>query len=236
MTTVQAAEHAASAPRSGAPRIHFAGAGGIYLDCGDARIDVGIQQRIWALAKALRGPAHLDGIREIVPGVNNILVLFDPLQLAPHAVRDWVLAQWEQATAAASAPRVVDIPVIYGGDGGIDLQEQAQRAGLGVHDYVALHSSAQFQVMCIGSTPGFSYLSGLPERLHAPRRSVPRLRIPRGSVVIGGVQAGVMPEAAPSGWHILGVTSAAVFDATRAAPCLFEPGDTVRFVAREVIA
>lgn len=232
MTTVTAEKQAASAPA----RTHFAGAGGIYLDCGDARIDVGVQQRIWALAEALRGGAHLDGLREIVPGVNNILVLFDPLALAPTTVRDWVLAQWERAPACARAPRVVEIPVIYGGEGGIDLQEQAQRAGLGVHDYVALHSSAQFQVMCIGSTPGFSYLSGLPERLHAPRRSVPRLRIPRGSVVIGGVQAGVMPDAAPSGWHILGVTSAAVFDAARAAPCLFEPGDTVRFVAQEVIA
>lgn len=231
MTTVTAQKQAASAP----PRIHFAGAGGIYLDCGEARIDVGVQQRIWALAEALRD-AQRAGLREIVPGVNNILVLFDPLALAPHMVRDWVLAQWELATAAQRAPRVVEIPVIYGGEGGIDLQEQAQRAGLGVHDYVDLHSSAQFQVMCIGSTPGFSYLSGLPERLHAPRRAVPRLRIPGGSVVIGGAQAGVMPDAAPSGWHILGVTSAAVFDVARAAPCLFEPGDTVRFVAREVIA
>jgi len=218
------------------PRAHLAGAGGVYLDCGNADIDMSIQERIWAMARALREDARLEGIREVVPGVNNLLVLFDPLRLDPGAAREHVLRLWEDIAPGRTESRQVDIPVVYGGEPGIDLKDLAENAGLRIQDYVELHSSATYQVVCLGSTPGFAYMSGLPQRLHAPRRSSPRLRVPGGSVMIGGVQAGVIPGDAPSGWHILGRTALDIFDPRRDPPCLLMPGDTVRFVPQKVLA
>jgi len=229
-------EEAPTTTLTGIPRVHAAGAGGIYMDCGGALIDMAVQERIWAMAAHLRHGGALPGIREIVPGVNNLLVLFDPLQLDPEVAREHVLDLWHRSQPGTQEHKTLNIPVVYGGEYGVDLQQQAEQAELTIDDYVALHSGAHYRVVCIGSTPGFTYMSGLPERLHSPRRANPRLRIPKGSVIIGGVQAGVMPGEAPSGWHILGRTTLETFDPQRDPPCLLAPGDVVRFVPQEIRA
>jgi KipI family sensor histidine kinase inhibitor len=84
--------------------------------------------------------------------------------------------------------------------------------------------------------PGFAYLTGLPAKLTHPRRSTPRNRLDKGSVIIGASQAGVMPCTAPSGWHVVGRTDVEMFNVLLTQPCLLKPGDTVQFVAKEVLA
>jgi choline dehydrogenase-like flavoprotein len=69
---------------------------------------------------------------------------------------------------------------------------------------IELHSDADFTVAAVGFSPGFPYLSGLPERLNLPRKSTPRLAVPAGSVAIAGGQAGIYPTESPGGWHLLG--------------------------------
>src|SRR3546814_17341512 len=66
----------------------------------------------------------------------------------------------------------------------------------------SLHGGSEYRVYRIGFAPGFSYLGGLYERLHTPRRTEPRLRTPAGSVSIGGMQAAVSSVEVPSGWHM----------------------------------
>lgn len=123
----------------------------------------------------------------------------------------------------------MEIPVVYGGAHGEDLKDVAAAAGLSVEEFVKRHSEAVYSVSCIGAMPGFAYLSGLPPALSRPRRSVPRTKIAKGSVILGGSQAGIMPFDAPSGWHLLGRTAVELFDPSRTAPCLLSPGDRVRF-------
>ena len=83
----------------------------------------------------------------------------------------------------------------------------------------------------IGFTPGWSYLSGLPDSLRMPRRLNPRLLTPAGTISIGGVQAGVQCLAAPSGWHLLGQTAVRTYQLHRDPIFLLEPGDAVTFTA-----
>jgi KipI family sensor histidine kinase inhibitor len=83
----------------------------------------------------------------------------------------------------------------------------------------------------IGFTPGWSYLSGLEQSLHLPRRQNPRLLTPAGTISIGGVQTGVQCLAGPSGWHLLGRTAVRTYQLHRDPTFLLEPGDEVRFTA-----
>jgi KipI family sensor histidine kinase inhibitor len=92
-----------------------------------------------------------------------------------------------------------------------------------------------YTVFFVGFMPGFVYLGGLNEKLITPRRDSPRMRIPAGSVGIGGEQTGVYPHASPGGWQIIGQTDVKFFDPARAQPALCLPGDRLRFVASEVI-
>ena len=126
--------------------------------------------------------------------------------------------------------RVVELPVLYGGEYGPDIEKVAEHAGMAVDEMIGLHSGTGYLVYMLGFTPGFPYLGGLDDRLATPRVATPRLRIPAGSVGIAESQTGVYPLTSPGGWNIIGRTPLALFDPTREPPSLLAPGDVVRFV------
>jgi KipI family sensor histidine kinase inhibitor len=124
--------------------------------------------------------------------------------------------------------RTHSIPVIYNGE---DLEEVATRTGLTTKEVIAIHSSTTYRVLVIGFVPGFAYLGPLDPRLVLPRRESPRKRVPPGSVAIAEAQTGVYPAATPGGWHIIGTTSATLFDPAEERPARFAVGDRVQFIA-----
>ncbi|MDZ7279086.1 5-oxoprolinase subunit PxpB [Pantoea eucrina] len=188
------------------------------------------QQRIWGLCQQLQHDAQVE---EVIPGMNNLtLLLRDPQHHAQDAV-ERLQRWWEESETQQPESQRVEIPVVYGGTQGPDLQWVAEHAGLSVQQVVALHSSVDYVVYFIGFQPGFPYLGGLDERLHTPRRAEPRLSVPQGSVGIGGSQTGIYPLAAPGGWQLIGHTPLALFDPRQQPPTLLRPGDSVRFVPQK---
>jgi KipI family sensor histidine kinase inhibitor len=216
-----------------APRLSMAGAGAILLDAADAKFDQSIQSRIWAVAKEMQLEA---GVSDAVPGINNLMVVFDPLAVSPVAIERTLLQLWQTATPDPIAGKDIDVPVIYGGNYGEDLADLAAHAGISRGEFVRLHAEPVYTVAAIGALPGFSYLSGLNPRLARGRRSVPRFEVPAGAVMIGGLQAGINPCLAPSGWHIIGRTSIPMFDLRNSPPATFQPGDQIRFRITEILS
>ena len=128
-----------------------------------------------------------------------------------------------------AAAHAAEIPVCYDLEFAIDLERVARHAQISPGEVVTLHGAAQYRVNCIGFTPGFPYLTGLPNKLATPRHAVPRKEIPAGSVAIGGAQAGIYPQKSPGGWNIIGRTPLRLFDPQRDPPALLQTGDQVRF-------
>lgn len=214
------------------PKISMEGASAILIDAAGPRFSDAIQGRIWALARDLKA---VGGVAETVPGMNNLMVVFDPLALDPERLEADIRLRWETLAEEPVPGPVTDIPVIYGGPAGEDLAVLAAEKGMTPEDLVALHSTAVYGVAAVGAMPGFVYLSGLDPVLATPRRANPRMAVPRGSVIIGGQQAGIMPVTAPSGWHILGHTNFPLFDPHRSPPAAFRPGDRIRFVPEAIL-
>lgn len=127
------------------------------------------------------------------------------------------------------APRRIEIPVVYGGEYGPDLEAVAQQHGLGADDVVRLHTGATYRVYMLGFAPGFAYMGGLPDAIATPRRAEPRTAVPAGTVGIGGSQTGVYPLVSPGGWQLIGRTPLRLFDARRLPPTLLSVGDVVTF-------
>jgi len=149
-----------------------------------------------------------------------------------------VLVRWDgdepeldlEAAFSALAPdaKEVELRVRYDGP---DLSDVAALAGLSPEEVIARHTRAAYVVGFLGFQPGFAYLLGLDELLHAPRLDEPRTHVPAGSVAVAGPYAGVYPRVSPGGWRLLGSTETVMFDAGRETPALLAPGDRVRFVA-----
>lgn len=185
------------------------------------------QQRIWALAEKF---AHHPHVQEVVPGMNNLTLLLQTPQADIAALLELLRQGWESSETLVPQAREVDIPVIYGGEVGPDLDEVARHTGMTPQQVVECHAAAAYVVYFLGFQPGFPYLGGMPEQLTAPRRAEPRLSVPAGSVGIGGSQTGIYPQAAPGGWQLIGRTPLALFNPQDTPPTLLRPGDSVRFV------
>lgn len=204
----------------------------LLLRLGDA-IDAATNARVHALAATLRAAA-LDGIIDVVPAYASLAVRYDPLAwdrggAAPWRLLERALREIEAPAQRAGIARCVAIPVRYGGEDGPDLELVARHAGLGVDEVVRRHAGATYRVAMLGFAPGFPYLLGLDPALQLPRRAEPRLRVPAGSVAIGGAQTGIYPRELPGGWHLVGRTPLSLFDPRADPPCLLAPGDEVRF-------
>lgn len=179
-----------------------------------------------ASAGVSAGVSAPSGIIDVVPAARTVLVTFDPETIRPSVVRHW-LESAEPAYDAAASGREVTIEVAYGGP---DLAETAQFLGISEADVVKLHSSSEWTAAFSGFAPGFVYLVTTHERLRVPRRNTPRTAVPAGSVGLAGEFSGVYPRSSPGGWQLIGTTTAAVWDASKAEPALIRPGDLVRFV------
>ncbi|NQV78704.1 MAG: 5-oxoprolinase subunit PxpB [Lutibacter sp.] len=120
-------------------------------------------------------------------------------------------------------------PVCYAEEFGIDLAFLSSQKKMSIEEIISRHSSTNYTVYGIGFLPGFLYLGGLSEKLHCPRRNIPRLQVPKGVVGIGGNQTGIYPQNSPGGWHIIGKTPISLFNVKNEIPCVISPGDEIRF-------
>lgn len=193
-------------------------------------IDDEANRRVLALDRAIAA-ARPEGITETVPTYRSLLVHYDPLRIDFATLGEKLIALAQAPMPSAEKPRRWRIPVCYGGENGIDLEDVAKALKTTPDMIVARHVAGDYRVAMIGFTAGWSYLSGLDKSLYLSRRQNPRVLTPAGTVSIGGVQTGVQCLAGPSGWHLLGRTPVRTFQLHRDPTFLLEPGDRVTFFA-----
>ncbi|OWA35526.1 hypothetical protein B9G55_12900 [Saccharibacillus sp. O16] len=206
------------------------------------------------MARLERKP--LPGMIEAVPAFASVTVFYDPLrtleswrqnalpEAADRLVKEdrsgvysiqTLAAEWiesllsENSESMEVESRRVEIPVLYGGEYGPDLEFVADQAGVTPEEVVRIHAERDYPVYMIGFAPGFPYLGGMDERIAAPRLDTPRLSVPAGTVGIAGGQTGIYPVSTPGGWRLIGRTPVALFRPEQMPPSLLRAGDTVRF-------
>ena len=161
---------------------------------------------------------------DIVPGARTVLLdgLADTTAAA-EAVRTWTPAPMDESTGAT-----VDIPVTFDGPDLAAVAELWHTSPTGVVDRLL---ETPLHVAFCGFTPGWAYLSGLPEELTVPRLPTPRAKVPAGSLGLADRYAGIYPTASPGGWRLVGRTDVTLFDPERTPPALLMPGTRVRLLA-----
>jgi inhibitor of KinA len=203
-------------------------------------IDESTRRKVQAAWRALAA-APLAAVSELVPAYTTVTVFYDPLAAvqagAPaQGIEDWLGNRLRERLknppkADKAKPRIVEVPVCYGGEFGPDLARVAAQAKISPEEVIKRHSEAEYLVHLIGFAPGFPYLGGLPRELHTPRHAKPRMTVPAGSIGIGGEQTGIYPMSTPGGWNLIGRTPLRVFRPEQNPPVLLAAGDRVRFRA-----
>jgi KipI family sensor histidine kinase inhibitor len=207
------------------PKISLIGTLAMLVEA-PGEFDLVQQGRIWSLADVL---SSWPNVQEAVVGVTNVMLAFEQPPDDIDALTADIVELWHRLGPRNADGKLIEIPVIYGGELGFDLPALVVRSGLSAREVIRIHSEGEYTVCAIASSPGFGYLYGLDPRIFMPRKSVPSLNMRAGSVTIGGMQTGVAALTSPNGWNAIGWASVAMFDPGREQPALMAPGDRVRF-------
>lgn len=199
----------------------------LCVELGD-EISAEVNTRVRALEFLIQAKG-LPGVVETVPSFRSLLVYYDPDQVGFDALCAGLGELAEQATTATLPPaRLVELPCCYDAELGLDLVAAAERLGLTVDELVRLHAGVEYVVYFVGFTPGLPYMAGVPERIRLPRLQTPRVKVPAGSVGLGGAQYCIYSVESPGGYWLLGRTPVRLYDPEAAEPTLLRPGDRVR--------
>ncbi len=212
------------------PRFLPGGDKAIVVEFGDV-IDPEVNRRVRHLMLATQ-KARIPGVIEMVPTYRSLLVYFEPLQIHAQKLRGTLYSLARQLVEnELPKPKLVEIPTVYGGEHGPDLQFVASYNNLSVSEVVQIHTATPYLIYMIGFMAGFPYLGGMSPRIAAPRLETPRMKIPAGSVGIAGSQTGIYPAESPGGWRLIGRTPLQLFDPSQEPPALFQAGDYLIFVS-----
>lgn len=208
-----------------------------FLPCGDqavtvewgSTIDEHINRQVHAFARKVEALSH-PAITEVVPTYRSATVHYRPEVFSYEELKQLLAPLAQGSAEEAEELPVVEIPVCYGGEYGLDLEEVAQHCSLTPEEVIARHTAPTYRIYMLGFTPGFPYLGGMDPSIAAPRRKEPRIHIPAGSVGIAGEQTGIYPIVSPGGWQLIGRTPLRLFDPQREQPILLSAGAGIRFV------
>jgi inhibitor of KinA len=169
-------------------------------------------------------------LRNVQPAYCSVLVTFDPAAVG-HAEVQAKISEIEKRAKKipAAQPRLVEVPVCYGGEFGPDLDWVATQRGLTAEKVVELHIAPTYHAYFLGFAPGFAYLGDLAEELAVPRLETPRKEVAAGSVGIAGRQSAIYPFGTPGGWRLIGRTPLGIFQRDRDPMGLIAIGDQVKF-------
>ncbi|MCA9833259.1 MAG: 5-oxoprolinase subunit PxpB [Thermomicrobiales bacterium] len=193
-------------------------------------MDVDITRRMAELVRRLDTYTD-DAIIEIIPSYGSVLVIYDESVTTPSILSTRLYAEWNQCLlpTVSTEGDIVTVDVVYGDSYGDDLANVSAVTGKSVDEVITLHVSTSYTVGAVGFSPGFTYLIGLPPELTTPRRTKPRLRVPAGSVGIGGAQTGIYALPSSGGWNLIGRTNTTLFDPAADPPVRLKLGDSIRF-------
>ena len=214
------------------PRITDLGDSAVLIQLGE-EIDPAVNQRVHALASLIE-TSSVTGIVETVPAYATLLVHYDSLVLSFSQIKNHLREIINQVKETTDhTPRLIEVPVQYGGEYGIDLESVASHLRMNVEDVIRVHSEKIYTVYMMGFTPGYPYMGKLDDALIMPRLETPRTRVPAGTVAIAGSQTGIYSIESPGGWNLIGWTPLKLFDPESKSPFLFAPGDEVKFVVQK---
>jgi len=194
----------------------------------DHKISETTQKKLFTLITHLiRNP--INGVVNIHPGYSSILLTLDEMTNIGDTIR--VLENIFDVVQNSEPPEeiLVEVPVLYGGNYGKDIQRVVQFSKLSESEIIQRHQAGIYLVYFLGFSPGFPYLGGMDQNLTTPRKQTPRKRVPQGSVAIAGGQTGIYPFTSPGGWNLIGQTPLKIFNISNPQNSLIQMGNKVQF-------
>lgn len=210
-------------------RILPVGDSAAFIIFGD-KVDVAANKRANGFAEGLKR-AGIPGVQSINTAYASVLVCYNPEIIDYEGLYNRILAWVNTYKMSESGieEEWICIPVLYGLKGS-HIETVAEYEGMTVKEVVMRHITSDYYVFMLGFSPGMAYIGSPDGGFTIPRMKNPTLRpftqpvsVCANQTMVGSGKVGM------GGWHVIGRTPVCVFDINRKNPCLFRPGQWVRF-------
>ncbi|NQY24700.1 MAG: 5-oxoprolinase subunit PxpB [Campylobacteraceae bacterium] len=191
----------------------------------DNKISLDVSFRVKQYLEEIK---KLEGIIDIVPSYTSILITYD-IFIYSYENLVSILEKIKVNNVSSNDNKIVEIPVYYGEEVGLDLKRISEEKNLSIKEIIDIHSSQSYRVYAIGFAPGFAYMGEVDKRININRLENPRKTIPKNSLAIANEQTAIYPQSSPGGWNIIGKTTIEMFDKSLASLCPVNVGDEVKF-------
>lgn len=169
------------------------------------------------------------GVIETVPALVNLLVSFDPRATTHSALTAQLQIVLGDLSAQKNTGTVRRVEVCYEAPFAPDLSAVATQKGISPEAVINAHLSGEFHVLMYGFSPGYAYLSGVPDVIRVPRKPAAVRDVAAGSVIIADQQCLVTTLKMPTGWSNIGRSPVQIFTGDPEHPFLFDVGDQIEF-------
>ncbi len=193
-------------------------------------ISLGINKQVVMLHNELNQNPH-SGIVETVPSYSSLMVHYRPEQIGFNELKQYLaecLDRMEETTKASTI--ITEIPVLYGGQNGMDLEDCAKMENITTQELINIHSGHDYYIYMLGFAPGHPYTARFDQPFHFKRRESPRVKVSGGSIVAAENLSNILPFDQPCGWNIIGHTPVKLCDYNKTFPFLLKAGQWIRFV------
>lgn len=173
----------------------------------------------------------IPGMVETVPTYCALIVHYRPEIIRRGRLVEELKKRLEDMHEVKIPPKVIrEIPVLYGGETGPDLEHCAELEHSSVEEFIRRHSEPEYYVYMLGFAPGHPYMARFEDPFSFKRRDTPRVKIPARSVVVQQNLSDLIPFEQPCGWNIIGSIPVDLCDYQKEDPFLLHAGDWVKHI------
>lgn len=191
------------------------------------KIDINISKQIKSCFNLLKA---YEEIIDLTISYTSILITYNILKTTSFELTEKIIKDFENLDCDDNKLTLIEIPVLYSEEVGLDLEKLSFEKGLSIDEIVSLHTSKVYDVYSIGFLPAFAYLGELDKRLYTNRLETPRTNVSKGSVAIANLQTAIYPQNSPGGWNIIGKTPLNIFNKELENFSLIDINSQIKFI------
>lgn len=172
---------------------------------------------------------EINGINNIIPSYNKLIINFDLSQTTFNEVKEKILAL-DVKNQTKDNFKKIKIAICCDDEFGLDFNRILKITKLSKEEILNLSLNKEYFCYMTGFIAGMPFLGDINKDIRCNRLETPRLKVPKGSVGITEQFVNIYTFESPGGWNIIGNTPEKIFDNLNGKePALIKPGDRVSF-------
>ena len=119
-----------------------------------SEISLEVNRKVLMLLEAIK-KSPIPGVREMVPTYASLMIHYDPSVISLLKLEEEIMNRAENMSDIGETKKIIrEVPILYGGELGPDLELCAELEGTTVEEVIRKHSTHDYYVYMLGFAPG----------------------------------------------------------------------------------